>query len=73
MSEIEFGRVGKWLDKSRSEHFVFMVICRNPELPMKAVADVLILNGEVFYNGRWQLEGDIGPVALDRHEIEWLE
>jgi hypothetical protein len=75
MPEIEFGRIGRM--KGAPGDFTFMVLCEslNPALrmPKNPCADVIILSGEVLFNGWMQRLGDIGPVAIAREDIEWLE
>jgi len=74
MPEIEFGRIGK-LDLKPpwgNRPLIFMVICARREMGSK-IAEVVILDGEVLFEGRWHRLGDIGPVSPLRDEIEWLE
>jgi hypothetical protein len=75
MPEIEFGRIGRM--KGTLGDFTFMVLCESldPALRMSKdpCADVIILCGEIPFGGRMQRFGDIGPVAVARDEIEWLE
>jgi len=73
MPEIEFGRIGK-LDLKPpwgNGPLIFMVICPRPD--NRKIDQVIILDGEVLFEGRWHRLGDIGPVSPLRDEIEWLE
>jgi len=73
MPEIEFGRIGKMTEPDGD--FTFMVLSEDPNLSfyVNPVASVLILSGDVLWEGRHMRFGDIGPVAVRRGEIEWLE
>ena len=71
---LEFGSIGRM--KGVTGDFTFMVLCEalNPNLrmPRNQVAEVIILSGNVPYDGAIRGFGDTGPVAVGREEIEWL-
>lgn len=75
MAEIKFGRIGRM--KGMGSTFIFMVLCETLDPVLREYknpcADVILLDGETFYDGRMQRFGDIGPVALASKDIEWLE
>jgi hypothetical protein len=50
-----------------------MVIAPIASLSRGPFVHVLILAGWIDFMGVRQVPGDIGPLSLDRPQIEWLE